>query len=59
MGYSPWGHKESDMTEQLTHTHTHIYPDTQYLIKEEKENKNHCRPVTLGQPGLTFWCTSV
>ena len=23
MSYSPWGHKESDMTEQLTHTHTH------------------------------------
>ena len=23
MGYSPWGHKESDMSEQLTHTHTH------------------------------------
>ena len=23
-GYSPWGHKESDTTEQLnTHTHTH------------------------------------
>ena len=21
-GYSPWGHKESDMTEQLTHTHS-------------------------------------
>ena len=21
-GYSPWGRKESDMTEQLTHTHT-------------------------------------
>ena len=20
VGYSPWGHKESDMTEQLTHT---------------------------------------
>ena len=20
MGYSPWGHKESDMTERLTHT---------------------------------------
>ena len=20
MGYSPWGHKESDMTEWLTHT---------------------------------------
>ena len=24
VGYSPWGHKESDMTEQVsTHTHTH------------------------------------
>ena len=22
--YSPWGHKESDMTEWLTHTHTRI-----------------------------------
>ena len=21
VGYSPWGHKVSDMTEQLTHTH--------------------------------------
>ena len=21
MGYSPWGHKESDMTEQLTNIH--------------------------------------
>jgi len=21
--YSPWGHKESDMTKLLTHTHTH------------------------------------
>ena len=25
MGYSPWGHKESDVTEHThTHTHTHI-----------------------------------
>ena len=23
-GYSPWDHKESDTTEQLTHTHIHI-----------------------------------
>ena len=22
-GYSPWGHKESDTTERLIHTHTH------------------------------------
>ena len=23
-GYRPWGHKDSDTTEQLTHAHTHI-----------------------------------
>ena len=25
MGYHPWGCKESDITEQLTHTHTHTH----------------------------------
>ena len=25
VGYSPWGHKESDMIEQHTYTHTHKY----------------------------------
>ena len=25
VGYSPWGCKESDMTEQLTHTHTYTH----------------------------------
>ena len=24
-GYSPWGHKQSDMTEQLTCTHSNVY----------------------------------
>ena len=28
MDYSPWGLKESDMTEQLTHTHTHTHTHT-------------------------------
>ena len=33
MGYSPWSHKESDLTERLstcahTHTHTHIHSHT-------------------------------
>ena len=26
--YSPWGHKELDTTEQLTHTHTHTHTHT-------------------------------
>ena len=25
MGYSPWGSKELDTTERLTHTHTHTH----------------------------------
>ena len=27
-GYSPWGHKELDMTERLTHTHIHTHTYT-------------------------------
>ena len=27
--YSPWGHKESDTTERLTHTHTHTHTHTE------------------------------
>ena len=30
-GYSPWGHNVSDMTEQLTHTHT--YPSMAKVCK--------------------------
>ena len=33
-GYSPLGHKESDMTERLTHTHTHTH--TQSLATKVK-----------------------
>ena len=40
-GYSSWGHKELDTTEQLTHTHTHthahIIPDTN--VKQFKGTK--------------------
>ena len=25
VGYSPWGHRELDKTEWLTHTHTHTH----------------------------------
>ena len=30
MGYSSWGHKESDTTEELIHTHTHTH--TQFAV---------------------------
>ena len=33
MGYSPWGRKESDTTEQLrTDTHTHTHTHTQHTL---------------------------
>ena len=35
VGYSPWGCKESDKTERLTHTHTHTHTHTQ--IPQVKE----------------------
>ena len=33
MGYSPWGHKESNMTEQLIYTHTHTLTHTLLIQK--------------------------
>ena len=32
VGYSPWGHKELDMTEWLSHTHTHTQSIFIYLF---------------------------
>ena len=34
VGYNPWGHKESVMTEQLTHTHTHTHTVSTIYFKE-------------------------
>ena len=31
MGYSLWSHKESDTTEQLTHTDTHTHTHTHHI----------------------------
>ena len=33
VGSSPWGHKESDMTEQTEHTHTHTPTHTHISIQ--------------------------
>ena len=31
-GYSPWDHKELDITEQIPHTHTHTHTDIAFNI---------------------------
>ena len=43
---SPWGCKESDMTEQLTHTHTHTHTHTRLgTAQEDHEDPRGCREV--------------
>ena len=34
MGYSPWGYKEADKTERLTHTHTQSITLVAMIIDE-------------------------
>ena len=36
VGYSPWGHKESDLTEKHTHTHTHTNTQRSCFGKKAK-----------------------
>ena len=51
VGYSPWGHEESDMTEHAhTHMHTHI---TFYLVFTVKVS-----PITKHYHGLPRWVRS-
>ena len=49
-GYGPWGHKESDMTERLTHTHTHTHTHTcdmpcQVMANTMKKIIKQCREM--------------
>ena len=56
-GCSPWGHKESDTTEQLTHTHTFLFIHgaydsgisclTSFLEEEKKEQTREGKAVGL------------
>ena len=42
VGYSPWDHKESDMTEQLnTHTHTHTESDMTEQLNTHTHTHTH------------------
>ena len=37
-GYSPWGHKESETTEGLSHTHTHTHTHTAYKLNKQGDD---------------------
>jgi len=61
VGYSPWGHKESDTTEWLTHTHTisnvpyYLFLNVQFdsikfihiVMKQISRNFSSCKAETL------------
>ena len=49
-GYSPWGHKESDTTEQPTHTHTH---------KVWERRKKLATQAEVGDSGPLGWTPGV
>ena len=49
MGYSPWGHKESEMTERL-HFHFHAL---------EKKMATHSSTVAWRVPGMGAWWAAV
>ena len=48
-GYSPWDHKESDMTDRLTHTHTHTHTRIRWVSVSSsgKEPNRQCRRCRL------------
>ena len=51
-GYSPWGHKESDMTEAtFAHAHTYIYKYSVYICITEKDRVNLLCPYYV--PGVS------
>ena len=48
-GYSPWGHKEADMTEQLTHTPTRMYYCCCWITQL---SQTLCHPIDCSMPGF-------
>ena len=53
MGYSPWDRKESDTTEQLTHTHTHIHMGVGDCMRRARalQDSEGERETAWAQPG--------
>ena len=59
VGYSPWGHTETDVTEVTWHTHTHTHTHTQREVFSPlafgSALKESCQAESSGvQPGSYF-----
>ena len=46
-GYSPWGRKESDTNERLTHTRTHTKQASNTVVASRRRRRWHPTPVLL------------
>ena len=63
VGYSPWGHKESDTTNQLTHRHTIMMIETRFgtLIffqvskGAQVVKRNKVKVWVCSRQGITRW----
>ena len=57
VGYSPWGHTETDVTEVTWHTHTHTHTHTEVFspLAFGSALRESCQAETSGvQPGSYF-----
>ena len=52
-GYSPWGHKESDMTEWPTHTHTSTLLTFMIIVTAHPLEANYRQPLLLCGPVIS------
>ena len=51
MGYGPWGHEESDTTEQLTHTYSPVFPQHRVFFQKKTVCDEH-NNFLLSQSGF-------
>ena len=58
-GYSPWGHKESDRTERLTHTHNYDKELEQWeywiATKIILKNTGIANPATIPRANIVYY----
>ena len=62
VGYSPWGRKESDMTERLTHTHTQSWIQRELdclqhlpIAFAEQKTKTNKKALWTFEAGFAVW----
>ena len=58
-GYSPWGHKESDMTERVAHTHVFLNTDHGLYVEKKGQPRFEMYGIQGRWEGSSGWGTHV